>query len=121
MSTGNKSVIAPNNIDKIYSIDELHQKISPILRQTPIKRLAIFGSYAIESQTPTSDIDFIFELNQDSLAEWDYLGVLVKLEDVLQKSVDLINYTQISSTKNEDIQGDFRDQVRSQVKWIYEL
>ena len=121
MSPGNMPVISLSNIDRIYSVDEVYRKISPILRQTPIKRLAIFGSYAIESQTPTSDIDFVFELNQDSLAEWDYLGVLVKLEDALQKSVDLINYSQISSTENEDIQGDFRDRVRTQMRWIYEL
>ena len=103
------------------TLEELQQKLLPVLKQTPIKRMAVFGSFAEGTQDVDSDVDLVFELLPNSLNRWDYLGVLVQLEDVLQKSVDLINYNQLSSLDNIDIHGAFRNRVKSKMRWIYEL
>ena len=102
------------------TLQELQQKLLPVLKQTPIKRLAVFGSFADGTQNIDSDVDLVFELFPNSLNRWDYLGVLVQLEDILQKSVDLISYNQITSLDNTDIHGAFRNCVKSKMRWIYE-
>ena len=63
------------------------------LRKYGVKRIGLFGSYARETATPESDIDFLVELER--LTFRDYMGLAVFLEDLFQKDVDLVTPTSI--------------------------
>lgn len=52
-----------------------------------VQRIAIFGSYAREEQTPLSDVDRLVELERP--IGWEIVDLHAYLEDVLGIEVDL--------------------------------
>ena len=65
-----------------------------MLRRHSITRAGIFGSIARGEATPESDVDILIELGgQASLL--DFIGIKLDLEDVLGRSVDLVEYAAI--------------------------
>ena len=75
--------------DKIYSIDELIDIVSPIAKQYDIKMVYLFGSYAHGEATDTSDIDLCID-TENLTTLFDSGGLNVDLEKALNKSLDLI-------------------------------
>ena len=63
------------------------------LRKYGVKRIGLFGSYVRGTETATSDIDFLVELER--LTFRDYMGLAVFLEDLFKKDVDLVTPTSI--------------------------
>lgn len=61
------------------------------IREFGVKRLELFGSFAVDAQGANSDIDFLvtFEDNRGDVD--DYLGLLHFLEDLFEKRIDLVN------------------------------
>ena len=47
--------------NKIYSIDELKTILAKILKDTVVEKAILFGSYAKNCPTETSDIDLIMK------------------------------------------------------------
>lgn len=74
--------------------DEVQNKTSAILSSYGVKKAALFGSYARNSQRQTSDVDILVELGR-SLSLLDYVGLKLELEDALKKKVDLVQYKKI--------------------------
>lgn len=72
-------------------IEEIKDKIVPVLVRHQIKRAGIFGSVAKGKATSKSDIDILVELgNKISLLE--FVGIKYELEDLLGRKVDLVEY-----------------------------
>ena len=63
------------------------------LRKYGVKRIGLFGSYARGTETAASDIDFLVELER--LTFRDYMGLILFLEDLFEKDVDLLTSTSI--------------------------
>lgn len=53
-----------------------------------VTRLSLFGSYARGEQTPSSDMDFIVELQSKTFD--DYMGLKQYLEELFSCPVDLV-------------------------------
>ena len=78
------------------SIEDLKNKIKPILKRHDVKRAAIFGSYARGEQNKKSDIDILIEYkNDDDKSLLDFVGLKLELEEKLGKKVDLVEYCAI--------------------------
>lgn len=76
------------------SIENIKQKILPLLKKNNIKKAGIFGSYARGEQKKNSDIDIIIEPpEQTSMA---FINLAQTLEKTLGKKVDLITYKYIN-------------------------
>jgi predicted nucleotidyltransferase len=60
-----------------------------LFQKYPIKELAIFGSYARNEQSPTSDLDLLVEFHSRVGSEFIELGD--ELEDLLGIKVDLLS------------------------------
>jgi len=60
-----------------------------LFQKYPIKELAIFGSYARNEQSPTSDLDLLVEFHSQVGSEFIELGD--ELEDLLGIKVDLVS------------------------------
>lgn len=75
-------------------IEEIQEKIIPVLRKHEVKRAGIFGSMATGKADLESDVDILVELgNEISLLE--FVGIKYELEDLLGVKVDLVEYQAI--------------------------
>ena len=72
-------------------IEEIKEKIQPIMIRHRIKRAGIFGSVARGVATAKSDIDILVELGE-KISLLEFVGIKYELEDLLGKKVDLVEY-----------------------------
>ena len=86
---------------------EIREKILPVLQRNGIKRAGMFGSYARGEATPESDVDILIELDRQA-SLLDFIGIKLELEDVLGRSVDLVEYAAIRPRLRDRI---LRDEV----------
>ena len=81
---------------KQLSISEIKKRVIPILKESGITKSAVFGSYVRGEANEDSDIDLLVEypkgINLFDVAELKY-----KLEDELEKPVDLVGYKTIKA------------------------
>jgi len=69
----------------------LSDQTNSILSSYGVKKAAVFGSYARNTQTDESDIDILVELGK-KMSLLDFVGLKLELEDKLNKKVDLVQY-----------------------------
>ena len=74
------------------SIETIKDNLIPIFRRYNTKRAVLFGSYAKGTATERSDIDIYVE---SGLTGLKFFGLLEEITEALQKSVDLIDKSQI--------------------------
>jgi len=53
-----------------------------------VVRIGVFGSFARGEESPESDVDIIVELGEPTFD--NYMNLKFRLEEVLQRSVDLV-------------------------------
>ena len=80
--------------NKIYSIDELKTILAKILKDTVVEKAILFGSYAKNCPTETSD-------SNGKLLNINFYGLLEELVEQLNKNIDLFEITEIQ--KDSDI------------------
>ena len=86
-------------------IEEIKEKVIPVLQKHEIIRAGLFGSAARGTSTEKSDIDILVELgNEISLLE--FVGIKLELEDLLGQKVDLVEYAAIKPGLRERILGE---------------
>ena len=99
----------------MYTHQELIDKLTPILKKYPIKRAALFGSYARGEQTSESDLDILLEI--DNLADtvdvfysfWD------ELEEIINMKADVLTHGSLTTAPRR-----FRERILSELRNIYE-
>ena len=82
---------------RVYKINEIKSLITPILKNTPIIKAILFGSYAKGIATTASDIDLYIDSN-GALNGFNFFGVYDTLEKKLKKPVDLIEKIDLDYT-----------------------
>jgi len=89
----------------LSSHQDIHKiiKISkPILQKYHVKRAALFGSVVRGDATPTSDIDILID-PPPRFSLFDLAGLKVDLEDILERTVDVIEYESIKPLIKDSI------------------
>lgn len=81
-------------ISNTNSIEEIKETIIPILKNYPISKAILFGSYAKGKASKNSDIDLYIDTN-GKLKGLDFVGLLETLSDTLGRDIDLIDKTHI--------------------------
>ena len=84
------------------NIDEIKEKIIPILKQYGVTKAGIFGSVVRGEATEGSDIDILVEIKSD-ISLLDFVGLQLELEDALGKKVDLGEYCAIKPIIKDQI------------------
>ncbi len=89
------------------AVEEIRERILPVLLRNGITRAGIFGSVARSESGPESDVDILIELDRQA-SLLDFIGIKLELEDVLGRSVDLVEYAAIKPRLRDRI---LRDEV----------
>jgi len=84
------------------TIDQIRQKVIPILKEAGISRSSLFGSYVRGQQHDKSDIDLLVEYPEKTTL-FDVGELKYNLEEALGKSVDLVGYNVIKPRLKEYI------------------
>ncbi len=91
-------------------IKKLRNKIVPILNVYHVRRAGIFGSATNNKMTASSDIDILIEIKKD-ISLFEFIEIKQKLEKVLGRKVDLVEYGAIKKALKRKI-------MQNQVKLI---
>ncbi len=87
---------------KSNKIKEIKKKITPILNEYGVVKASIFGSFAKDENDSSSDIDLLVEINKD-ISLLDFIELKLKLEDKLNKPIDLVEYNTVKPKLKQDI------------------
>lgn len=91
-------------------LDEVSEKIIPILIKHKVKKAGIFGSVATHESHVDSDLDLLVEFDV-KISLFDFIRVKQELEIELNKQVDLVEY--------QAIKPRLRDRILSEEIRIY--
>ncbi len=92
-------------------IDTIKEKTIPILKSKGVTKASIFGSYAKDTATTTSDIDLLIDF-KDKKSLLDLISLKADLEKITDKRVDLLTYRSINPL--------IRDEILNSQQIIYE-
>ena len=87
---------------KLPTIEEIKEKVLPVLARYHARRAGLFGSVVHGEMTEDSDIDILVELNED-LSLLDVSRINRELEEALGRKVDLVEYEAIKPRIRERI------------------
>lgn len=104
----------------IYSLEEIQEIAAPIFNKYEIKAAGVFGSYARNEATDSSDVDFwIDSENSKIVSMLDKIAFRVELEKALDKEVDVILESSLIHRRNRQRNPFFEERVREDLKVIY--
>lgn len=76
------------------ALEEIKKKAALILKKEGATRAALFGSVVRGETRDDSDIDILVDLPRGK-SLFDFVGIRLKLEEVLGRKVDLVEYSTI--------------------------
>lgn len=80
---------------RVPDIEDLRPAILAVTRDHGARDVRVFGSFVRDEQTPESDVDLLVELPQGATL-FDHAGLLIDLEEALDRKVDVLTYNGIS-------------------------
>ena len=75
---------------KMFTIDEIKNKVIPIAKKHNIVSLSLFGSYARNEQNKDSDLDFLMDTN-GKMGLFEYVEFYQELEKEFGCHVDVVS------------------------------
>ena len=86
--------------DRIYTIDEIRDRISPVAAKHGVDKIYLFGSYARGNATPSSDIDLCVDAPRIR-GLFALGGLYADLEASLEKGLDLITTNSLNYSNDK--------------------
>ena len=87
------------------TIQSIRQKTIPLFQQYRVRKAALFGSIARGEDHSGSDVDILVEMPEAS-GLFDFLALQSDLEELLSRSVDLVEYNGIKERLKQYILQD---------------
>jgi len=81
-------------MERVYTTNEIIEKLSPIFDAIPVEKAILFGSYAKGHPTPASDVDILIDC-KGKVRGLDFFGILDDITEALSVPVDLIEASQV--------------------------
>ncbi len=88
-------------------IEQISDKIIPILKNHHVVKAGIFGSAARGQMGSKSDVDILVEIPGD-ISLLEFAGIKIELEEALGRNVDLVEYGALKAVIKDDV---MREQV----------
>ena len=92
-----------HNKHEVFRLIENHK---PTIQKLGAERIGLFGSFAREEQTDTSDLDLVVEFRPGMKKYRNLLNLLDLLEETLQRKVDLLTWEGMASFVQREIKKD---------------
>lgn len=83
-------------------INDIKNKILPILKKYDVSRASLFGSLVKNEATEESDIDLLVEFKGEK-SLLDLAGLKIELEELLGRRVDVLTYNSLHPLLKEKI------------------
>jgi len=99
----------------MYTQQELINKLTPIFRQYPIKRAALFGSYAKGEQNGDSDVDIFLEIDYTNVLPDIILTIWDEVENGINLKADVLTYGALETAPIK-----FQERILNELRYIYE-
>lgn len=104
---------------KIYTIDEIRERVKPVAERYGIDRVWLFGSYARGEATEDSDVDLLIH-RKNTMSMFELGGVYEDLTDVLLKNIDLLTESSLYHNINMPHNKNLRYHIEKERVMIYE-
>lgn len=75
----------------ILTIEEISKGIRSVVVDYPVKKAALFGSYADGKATKESDVDLLVEFMTPTVSLFMLSDLRMRIEEALSKKVDIIH------------------------------
>lgn len=105
----------------VFSVDELKQRVAPIAEKYKLHAVYLFGSYARNEATDTSDVDILIDRSGSKIrGMFDMGGLYNDLCDGIGKEIDLITIQMLEQQSTMERTPWFVENVKSEMMKIYE-
>ena len=101
MRSARKTVTARTGLGVEEIIGDQREQVLQLARQHGVTNVRVFGSVAHHAATPESDVDFLVDGLEN--AAWGGGRLLIELQELLQRPVDLVS------------EGDLHDLIRDKI------
>ena len=91
------------------SIQEIKQKISPVLHKYGVTSASVFGSVARGDDGPDSDVDLLVKVDVLPFGIWGFVGLKQDLEAAVGKKVDIVSENALNSRLAKKIKNDLTE------------
>ena len=88
------------------TVEEIRDKIVPVLKRHGVKKAGIFGSTVRGEAKRESDVDILVEIERKDMSLLDFVELELELEEALGRKVDLGEYHTIKAPIKERILGE---------------
>jgi predicted nucleotidyltransferase len=85
---------------------DMRQIISGYFKDQPVEKAWLFGSYSRGEATRKSDVDILVRYIPFSEARFDYFQMIVDLEKLLKKKVDLVTENGLAKFAVDSVEQD---------------
>ena len=96
----------------MLTINEIKSIIAPLVKDYPVRRVILFGSYARGEATEASDVDLIVD-SEGQLSYWDLLGIIGDIVKKAPLKVDVLGIEEIKKLE-------LLDNIRNEGVVVYE-
>lgn len=87
--------------EKIYTIEEIKEILRKILKNMPVYRVTLFGSYAKNTANKNSDLDLVID-TKEALMGFKLYSLITKIEETFNKQVDAFEKSEIIENSKID-------------------
>lgn len=87
--------------EKIYTLEEIKDILTKILKNMPVYNVTLFGSYAKNMANKNSDIDLVID-TKETLMGFKLYSLITKIEEAFNKQVDAFEKTEIIENSKID-------------------
>jgi len=94
----------------VYDVQEIKYRLEPVFNENGVKSAILFGSYARGYATGESDVDILVD---SGLRGLDFVGLIERVREALNKNVDLIDAHYINAG------SPIENEVATTGVWIY--
>jgi predicted nucleotidyltransferase len=81
-------------MDKVYSIDEIKQRLNPVFSAYPVYKATLFGSYARGEADSVSDLDIVTD-SRGEISGVQFFAMWARAEDSVEKRIDMVELVEV--------------------------
>lgn len=96
----NRSV-APANLSRTDVVEVLRERFPELAERFHVSRIALFGSFARDEQTPESDVDLVVTFSRP--VGFAFVHLAERLETLLGRPVDLLAEDGIKPNRRDSV------------------